>query len=98
VLWNVYAFLIHPIIVLVIWTMIIGAILSWLIAFNVVNPRNPVVAMIYRFTDALTQPLLSPLRRVIPPLGGVDITPIILILLLQFIDRGVLAPLFAQMG
>ncbi len=93
-LWyNIHAYLLHPLISLLIWVMIISAVLSWLVAFNVVNPRNEFVGMIYRFSDAVTRPLLGPLQRIIPPLGGVDITPIILILLLQFFDAYVLGQL-----
>ncbi len=93
-LWyNIHAYLLHPLITLLIWVMIISAVLSWLVAFNVVNPRNEFVGMIYRFSDAVTRPLLGPLQRIIPPLGGVDITPIILILLLQFFDAYVLGQL-----
>lgn len=93
-LWyNIHAYLLHPLITLLIWVMIISAVLSWLVAFNVVNPRNEFVGMIMRFADAVSRPLLRPLQRVIPPLGGVDITPIILILLLQFFDAYILGQL-----
>lgn len=89
--WAIYGYLISPLLQLLIWLMIINAVLSWLVAFNVVNAHNQFVNQIYRFTNAITDPLLRPLRKVIPPLGGMDITPIILILLIQFVDRYVLA-------
>ncbi len=89
--WAIYSYLLSPLLQLLIWLMIINAVLSWLVAFNVVNPSNQFVNMIYRFTNAVTDPLLRPLRKVIPSLGGMDITPIILILLIQFFDRYVLA-------
>jgi YggT family protein len=93
-LWyNIHAYLLSPLITLLIWLMIIAAVLSWLVAFNVVNPRNQFVGTIMRFSDAITRPLLRPLQRFIPPLGGIDITPIILILLLQFFDAYVLGKL-----
>src|ERR1700722_3243615 len=63
----------------VIWVIIANAIISWLIAFDVVNMRNRMVRSIVTFLDAVTRPILRPLRRVIPPLGGIDITPLILI-------------------
>jgi YggT family protein len=97
----IYGYLVHPILSLLIWLMIINAVLSWLVAFNVVNPSNQFVNMIYRFTNAVTDPLLRPLRKVIPSLGGMDITPIILILLIQFVDlyvlRDVVVPALSQM-
>jgi YggT family protein len=78
---------------LVIFLIIAQAILSWLLAFDVVNYRNPIVFNIARFLDAVTGPLLRPLQKFIPSLGGVDITPIILILILQGILRGLLPAL-----
>jgi YggT family protein len=67
----------------VIWVIIANAIISWLIAFDVVNMRNRIVRSIVTFLDAVTRPILKPLRRVIPPLGGIDITPLILIVVLS---------------
>ena len=71
---------------LFIWVLIISAILSWLIAFNIVNTQNQLVYLIRDFTYRLTEPLLAPIRRMIPDLGGVDLSPIILILILYFIQ------------
>lgn len=80
-----YSFFLAPLLTLLVWTIIIGAILSWLIAFNVINPRNQLVATILRFIHAITEPLLAPFRRFVPSLGGVDITPILLILTIFFV-------------
>lgn len=71
---------------LFIWVLIISAILSWLIAFNIVNTQNQLVYLIRDFTYRLTEPLLAPIRRMMPDLGGVDLSPIILILILYFIQ------------
>jgi YggT family protein len=70
---------------LYIWCLIIWVILSWLVAFNVVNTRNRFVSMAGDFLDRITEPALRPIRRFVPYLGGIDISPIILILLLYFI-------------
>jgi YggT family protein len=78
-------FFLEPILTILIWLIVISAIASWLIAFNVVNGRNQFVATILNFTDAVTRPLLAPFRRFVPPLGGVDVTPILLILTLFFV-------------
>jgi YggT family protein len=66
-----------------IWVIILNAILSWLVAFDVINLRNQFVYNLSRFLDAVTRPVLRPFQRFIPPLGGVDITPIIALLVIQ---------------
>ena len=72
---------------LYIWLLIAQAVLSWLIAFNVVNTRNQFVAMVWDFLYRITEPALGPIRRLLPNLGGIDISPVILILLIIFIER-----------
>ena len=72
---------------LYVWLLIAAAILSWLIAFNVVNTRNQFVAMVGEFLYRITEPLLAPIRSVMPNLGGLDISPIILILIIYFVER-----------
>lgn len=76
--------LINQIINLMVIFIIVQAVASWLVAFNVVNPRNQLVYSILRFLDAVTSPLLEPFRRIIPTLGGVDVSPIVVLLLLRF--------------
>ncbi|MCZ8317010.1 YggT family protein [Phreatobacter sp.] len=68
------------------WVIIISAVLTWLIAFNVVNYRNQIVAQIDTTLRALTEPVLAPIRRRMPNLGAVDISPIILLLGIIFIQ------------
>lgn len=70
---------------LMIWVLIIQAVLSWLVAFNVVNGRNQVVATIWRFTHALTEPVLKPIRRLLPSFNGLDLSPLVLILAIYLI-------------
>ncbi len=67
-----------------IWILIASAILSWLLAFNVLNPRNQVVGTIGDFLYRITEPALRPIRRFVPFIGGIDISPVVLILLLIF--------------
>jgi YggT family protein len=67
------------------WLVIAAAILSWLIAFNVVNTRNQFVSMIGEFLYRITEPALRPIRQLLPNLGGIDISPIILFLIIIFI-------------
>ena len=68
-----------------IWLLIAAAVLSWLVAFNVVNTRNQVVAMVGDFLYRITEPALRPIRNMLPNLGGIDISPVILILIIIFI-------------
>ncbi len=70
---------------LYVWILIASAIFSWLYAFNVVNSNNRFVAMIGEFLYKLTEPALRPIRRVLPDLGGIDISPIVLLLAIMFI-------------
>lgn len=70
-----------------VWLLIASAVLSWLIAFNVVNTRNPVVSTIGEFLYRITEPALRPIRSFMPNLGGLDISPIILILIIFLIER-----------
>lgn len=70
-----------------IWLLIASAVLSWLIAFNVVNTRNQFVAMVADFLYRITEPLLRPIRNLMPNLGGLDLSPVILILLILLIEN-----------
>jgi YggT family protein len=76
--------LISTVIQIYIYILIAGAVLSWLIAFNVVNTRNQAVATIADALWRLTEPVLAPIRRFLPNFGGLDISPVVLILLLYF--------------
>lgn len=68
------------------WVLIAAAILSWLLAFDVLNTRNRLVYSINDFLYRITEPALRPIRRILPNLGGVDISPVILILIIWFIQ------------
>ena len=77
--------LIDTVIQLYVWVLIVAAVLSWLVVFGIVNRYNAVG----RFCNALTEPALRPIRKVVPLIGGIDLSPLILILLLWFL-RGLL--------
>ena len=72
---------------LYVWLVIASAILSWLVAFNVVNTSNQFIYTIGDFLHRITEPALRPIRRFLPNLGGIDISPVILILVLFFAQR-----------
>jgi YggT family protein len=89
---------ISMVITLYMWVVIISAILSWLIAFNVINRHNQLVYMVADSLQRLTEPALRPIRRALPDFGGLDISPVVLILGLIFLRdvviRGWLYPAF----
>ena len=78
--------LLYRVIDIYFYILIINIVLSWLIAFKVVNTQNRLVVTILYATNKLTDPLLNPIRRVLPNLGGIDISPIVLVLGLLFIQ------------
>ena len=76
-------FIVDNLLGLLVLAIIVSAIMSWLVAFDVINLRNRFVYSLSRFLDAVTRPVLAPIRRIIPSLGAVDISPIIAIIVLQ---------------
>jgi YggT family protein len=84
---NPVHWLIDTVLELYIWVIIASVVLSWLIAFNVINTRNSFVYQIGDFLNRATEPALRPLRGFLPNLGGIDIAPVVLILLLVFARR-----------
>jgi YggT family protein len=84
---NPFLWLVDTLITLYIWILIAAAVLSWLIAFNVVNTRNPIVSNIGEFLYRVTEPALRPIRSIMPNLGGIDISPVILIIGLLFLKQ-----------
>jgi YggT family protein len=70
-----------------VYVLIAAAVMSWLVAFNVVNARSPVVSSIGHFLYAVTEPVLRPIRNILPNLGGIDISPVIVILVIVFLQN-----------
>lgn len=79
--------LVSTVIDLFIWLLIAAVVLTWLVAFNVVNTRNRFVYLLGDFLNRITEPALRPIRRLLPNFGGVDISPMVLILLLLFLQQ-----------
>ena len=71
---------------LVWWVFLIMIIFSWLISFNVINTRNQFVASVWRILNQVTEPILRPIRRIIPPVGGLDLSPIIVFVIIFFLQ------------
>ncbi len=90
-----FEYIIVQLINLLVLAIIISAVLSWLVAFDVVNLRHPVARQVVMFLDAVTRPVLRPIQRVIPPLGGFDISPVIAIIVLQAMSAYLVPWLFS---
>ena len=84
---NPFLWLIHELIWIYVYVLIAAAVFSWLVAFNVVNMRNPIVANIGNFLYHATEPLLSRIRPIMPNLGPIDISLMVAIIGLIFLDR-----------
>ncbi len=91
-------FIVDALLGLLVLAIVINAIMSWLVAFDVINYRNRFVGGVTSFLDAVTRPVLAPFQRFIPPLGGVDITPIIALLVIQGVRIYLLPALFGALG
>ena len=86
--------LLDSIITIYLWIIIINALLSWLVAFNVLNTQNRFVFSVLDTTHKLTDPALNKIRRFIPTFGSIDISPVVLILILMFL-RNIIFEIFA---
>jgi YggT family protein len=84
---NPVHWLIDTVLEAYIWVIIASVLLSWLVAFNVINTRNTFVNQIGEFLYRITEPALRPIRNILPNFGGIDISPMVLILLLIFARR-----------
>ncbi|TAH34729.1 MAG: YggT family protein [Alphaproteobacteria bacterium] len=80
-------FLLIQILTIYLYLVIAQVIVSWLVAFNVINTRNKFVAMAMDFLDRITEPALRPIQRVLPSIGGIDVSPVVLILLIVFVQN-----------
>ena len=84
---NALFYLINTVINLYMWAIIISVIMSWLVQFNIINSRSPIVYSIGNILHRITEPLLGRIRAFMPDLGGVDLSPLIAILGLVFLQR-----------
>ena len=69
------------------WVFLIMIIMSWLISFNVINTRNQFVNSVWRVLNQITEPILKPIRRIIPPVGGLDLSPLIVFVIIFFLQN-----------
>lgn len=79
------------------WIIIVQAVMSWLLGFNVINTHNEFVRQLWLVLERITEPLYRPIRRIMPDFGGIDLTPIVVLILIAIVQRAVL-PNLAVMG
>ncbi len=80
------------------WVVIIAALFSWLYAFNVVNPRNAVVMAIANTLYRLTEPVLRPIRQILPSMGGMDLSPVVLLIGIYFLQRLIVTSVYPMIA
>lgn len=96
---SILAYFVSPAISVLIFLIFIEVVFSWLLAFNIINLRNPMVAQIYQVVRRVTNPILEPIRKAVPALGGLDFTPIIAIFGLSWLNNFVvLQKLYPMLG
>ena len=93
---NALAYIINALATLYFWIIVARVVLSWLTAFNVVNPYNQFIRTIQTFCYRATEPLMAPIRRFLPDLGGLDISPIILLIGVEALRRLLISMLGGQ--
>lgn len=96
-MFSALIYLVNALFTFYFWIIIASVVLSWLIAFNVVNPYNQAVKTIQSFCYRATEPVLAPIRRYMPDLGGLDISPVVLLLGLEFIRILILKTLMGEL-
>jgi YggT family protein len=80
------------------WIIIVQAIMSWLIAFNVINTHNEFVRQIWGTLDRMTEPLYRPIRKILPDFGGLDLSPLVVLVGLAIIDRVLVEVQYSALG
>ena len=95
---SLITYFISPIVGLIIFIIVVQIVMSWLIQFNVINIRNQLVATIYHMLSQVVAPILAPIQRILPSFGGLDFSPVVAILALQWVQGFVLPKLFIALG
>jgi len=98
ILQSILVYFISPVLSLLVFLIFLEVIFSWLVAFNIMNLRNPIMAQIYNTVRAITRPILEPIRKVIPSIGGLDLSPIVALLLIQWANGYIVPALYKMLG
>lgn len=88
---------ISQLITIYIFLILASVVMSWLIGFGIINPYNQMARAIWGFLQTITEPALRPIRRMLPDFGGIDISPIVLLLGLQFVQQVILPNLYKSL-
>ena len=83
---NPITYLLVTVLGIVTWVIVIDVVMSWLVGFNVLNIRNPLVARVQFVLGQITRPIMAPIRRVVPPVGGLDLSPLIALILISVLQ------------
>lgn len=92
---SILAYFVSPALGFIVFLIFAWVILSWLVSFNVINLRNPTMRQIYYGIEGLMRPIMAPVQRIVPSIGGLDFSPIIVLLLIQWL-RGYVVPMLYQ--
>jgi YggT family protein len=95
---SLIVYFISPVLGVIIFMIVVQIIMSWLIQFNVINIRNQLVSTIYYMLSRFVVPILAPIQRILPSFGGLDLSPIVAILVLQWVQGFVLPKLYIALG
>lgn len=95
---SLIVYFISPVLGVIIFMIVVQIIMSWLIQFNVINIRNQLVSTIYYMLSRFVEPILAPIQRILPSFGGLDLSPIVAILVLQWVQGFVLPKLYIALG
>lgn len=95
---NAIALLVTVVADLIFYLVLASVILSWLVAFNVINLQNDLVRAIYNGVNGLVEPLLAPIRRVLPSAGGIDFSPVVLLLIVMVLRTFIVADLLPMLA
>jgi len=95
---SLLAYFISPILSLIVILIFAQVILSWLVGFGIVNLRNPLMSSIYHGINRFVEPILRPFQKIIPPMGGLDLSPIAALLAIQWLNGFVVPKLYTMLG
>lgn len=98
ILQSILVYFISPVLSLIVILIFVQVILSWLVGFGIVNLRNPMMASIYNAISRFVDPILEPFRRIIPPMGGLDLSPIAALLAIQWLNGFVVPKIYTMLG
>jgi YggT family protein len=95
---SILIYFISPVLSLIVILIFLQVILSWLVGFGIINLRNPMMASFYHSINRFVDPVLAPFRKIIPPMGGLDLSPIAALLAIQWLNGFIVPKIYAMLG